>query len=139
MDDESMIDDFLDCTGRVRRFRVGPFPSPGGLFMEAIELKDGVATGLRFMVPFREDEVPPWGEIRRKIRAFLSQRDVVRGPDGDLTILNDRIRGQLTDGEAGEDDCPDVLVDDMVLSWADVGRLLRPYAGFKIRIEVGED
>lgn len=106
--------------------------------MEAVELREGGAPGLRFLVPFGDDEVAPWGEIRKKVRGFLSQRDVVRGPDGGLTILNERVRGQLTSGEADDDGCPHVLVDDLVLSWAELGRLLMPYEGFAVRIEIDE-
>ena len=68
MPDEQMLDEYLDCAGKRRRFRLTL--SGEGRFLEAVELRDGETRGLRF-VPVWFGEMPPWGEMRQRIRERL--------------------------------------------------------------------
>ena len=72
--------------------------------------------------------------MRRRIRERLAERDIVRDEAGRLQLLRDLVRGQLTESEDGE--APAVLVDDLVLSWDELGALLLPLVGFGLRIEI---
>jgi len=123
------IEDHLDCAGNRRTFRLRLQPS--GLFLEAVE-QTGEAAGRRFMLPVPIDGPEPWGELRTRIRQRLSQRDVVRDEHGRLEILNGLVRAQITsrDGE------PSFLVDDMELTWDEIGSLLTSYEGWGLRIEI---
>jgi hypothetical protein len=134
--DESMIDEHLDCTGRMRRFRIETYAA--GNFLHAVELRPDGAPGLRFVLPVPADGTPPYGDIRDRIRERLSRRDLVQDADGNLRILHKRIRGQLTEGsgEQQENGLPAMVVDDLVVSWEDIGRLLAPYIGWGIRIAI---
>ncbi len=124
---------FLDCTGAVRRFRVGTYAE--GRFLEARELRDDGA-GLRFVLPVPLDGEPPYGELRRRVRERLSQRDLAVDPACGLTLLRDLVRGQLHDAAGGGP--PVVAIDDRLLTWEELGALLAPYAGFGLRIELVE-
>lgn len=78
-----------------------------------------------------------WSQIQRILREELSAADVVRGPDGELTIVDGIVRGDLSEGTG--DGCPGVVVEDLRISWAELGRALMAYQGCKIRIEVEEE
>jgi hypothetical protein len=133
MEDEEMIDDYLDCTGKRRRFRVMVYGN--GRFLQAVEVCEGEASGLRFVLPVRAGEAPPWGEIRKRIRERLATRSVVRDEHGRLELVGDVLRGQIGQGQGG---MPSVVVDDLELSWEEVGALLQPCVGFGLRIEIHE-
>ena len=132
--DEEMLDEYIDCAGKRRQFRLTLYAE--GLFLQAIEIRDGEPVGLRFVLPVRDGEIPPWGEMRKRIRERLAERHIVRDEAGRLHILRDLIRGQLTESEDGV--TPSLLVDDLVLTWEELGELLMPCVGFGLRIEVHE-
>lgn len=134
MDDESMIDEYVDGASIVRTFRLSVYA--GGQFLEAVERRNGVWSGLRFGLPIPAGEAPPWGEMRRRIRAWLARRDVARHPhSGRLELLTDSLRGQIqTCPDAG--DGPSILVDDLELRWVDLGQVLATYEGWHVRIEI---
>lgn len=69
-------------------------------------------------------EVPPWGEMRDKIREWLSQRDLVRDATGELHELDRPIRAQISDRDRPDREVPLLLVDDLEVSWEELGRLV---------------
>jgi hypothetical protein len=133
-DDDSIIEEFLDCTGCIRRFRLSVYAN--GRFLEAAEQREGGEPGLRFSLPTGADGVPPWGGMREALRNRLAQRDLARDPrSGRLEILTGVVRAQI--GFAGDEGAgPPVLVDDLELSWVELGRLLASYEGWHLRIEI---
>jgi hypothetical protein len=130
-----IVDDYLDCTGRMRHFKLEPYAE--GLFLEAVELRDGEPVGLRFIMGVNTDGQPPYGQIRDRIRERLSQRDLVHDPQsGKLESIHNLIRVQLD--ELDDDGTPMLLVDDMRISWRALGRLLERYNGYGLRIQICE-
>lgn len=127
-----MVDEYLDCTGKKRFFRLSLYAH--GNFFEAVELREGEPTGWRFVLPVEPTRVPPWGEMRDKVREHLSRRDVVIDPKGQLQILHRTIRAQI--GDLDDDEMPVLLIDDLEISWEDLGRLLRSHTGWNLRIEI---
>jgi hypothetical protein len=69
--EESMTDEFLDCTGRVRTFRLSVYAA--GRFLEAVELLGGGERGLRFVLPAGPDGEIPWGRMRQALRDWLGE------------------------------------------------------------------
>lgn len=133
---EEMVDDYLDCTGATRRFRLSVYAE--GRFLQAIELRGADSIGLRFIMPIPLGEAPPWGEIRHRIRARLAEKHVVRDGAGTLHLLRALVRGQLTDGDDADCRAPCVIVDDLVVTWDQLGELLSSHIGFGIRVEIHE-
>jgi hypothetical protein len=124
------VETFLDCAGKRRRFLLQVYGN--GQFLEACEVLSDESRGSRIVLPVKPGSPPPWGEIRKRIRERVVRRDLVRDESGRLVLVADELRGQLTwsnDGVA-------LIVDDLVLSWDEVGRLLESYEGFGLRIEV---
>jgi hypothetical protein len=76
---------------------------------------------------------PPWGDIRRRIRERLSRRDLVEDENGRLVLVADVLRGQLT---WSSDDGLALVVDDVILPWEEVGRLLSSHEGFGVHLEI---
>jgi len=130
--DKVMTEDFLDCNGKTRVFRLGL--SVHEDFLQAMELKDGEPTGFRFFLEVEPDRPPPWGEMRCKIRKRLSQRDLVRDDKGELQDLHRLIRAQITDPR--ERSTPILLIDDMEVAWEELGEMLMTYAGWGLRIQI---
>ena len=81
-----LFDEHLDCAGKKRRFRLSVYA--GGRFAEAVEVLGGDRFGWRFLHLVREGDPPPWGELRDRIRAHLSRRDVVKDERGQLHLLH---------------------------------------------------
>ncbi len=128
-----MVDEYPDCTGRKRRFRLELYAE--GLFLEAVELRDDDAPGLRFIMSVKPDELPPYGQMRDHIRERLSQRDLVRDPrTGKLENIRRVIRAQVHsfDDETGLM----LTVDDMQITWRELGQVLAPYSGWGLRIQI---
>jgi len=67
------------------------------------------------------------GEIRKRIRERLATRSVVRDEHGRLELLGDVVRGQIGEGQGS---MPSLVVDDLELSWEEVGALLQSCVGF---------
>lgn len=125
------IEEFLDCAGKRRRFRLQVYAN--GRFLEAREILADDVPGARIALPIKRGASPPWGEIRKRIRERLARRDLVADEHGRLVLVADGLRGQLT---WSEEDGPALIVDDVILSWDEVGRLLEAYEGFGVRLEI---
>jgi hypothetical protein len=73
-DEQVIVDEYIDCTGRVRRFRLTVYA--GGAFLSAIELRQGEPTGARLIERIRDDDGEAFGRMRDRIRARSSLRAV---------------------------------------------------------------
>jgi hypothetical protein len=137
-DDHTMEDEFLDCTGKKRRFRLQSYA--GGRFLDAVELLDGQAVGMRFVMPAGVDGVLPWGEMRAKIRARMAERDVSRDPDtGRLEILRGLVRAHIHSVPQSDDEDehgPVLIVDDRKITWRELGEMLVGLEGWSLRLEI---
>jgi len=132
--EEPIVDEYLDASGKKRVFRLAVYAA--GTFLEAVELRDGEPTGLRFILPVKPDELPPWGSMRDKIRERLSQRDLVRDEKGKLQDLRRVIRAQLSDEDRTDSGTPVLLIDDMKVTWEELGEYLMTYSGWGLRLEI---
>ncbi len=132
-----MDESFLDAQGNKRRFRLEIYGGGPATFLSAWERRADGVPGLRFVERFDEDsQLPPYGELRDRVRAHLATRDTARDPDtGRRQILTGLLRAQLTCDDSF-DHLPAVLVDDEILSWEELGELLSTYEGFGLRIEI---
>lgn len=136
--DETLEEDFLDCTGKKRRFRIQSYAA--GMFLDATELLDGEAVGMRFVMRADADGVLPWGRMREKIRARMVERDVAVDPDsGRLEILRGLVRARIdTVPELHDEDeqGPVLIVDDRRITWRELGKMLVGLEGWNLRIEI---
>ncbi|MGH7820716.1 MAG: hypothetical protein ACREQ9_13175, partial [Candidatus Binatia bacterium] len=112
---ESAIDEYLDCTGKKRFFRLSLYARRN--FLDAIELRDGEPIGWRFVLPVERGGEPPWGEMRDRIREHLSRRDIVRDTEGRLQLLHRLIRAQISETDEATEPKLSLLVDDLELPW----------------------
>ena len=137
-DDEDVEDEFLDCTGKKRRFRLQSYA--GGRFLEATELLDDEAVGMRFVMRAGVDGVLPWGEMRETIRARMAERDVAIDPaTGRLEILRGFVRAHIDSvPEPHEEDAdgPVLIVDDRKITWRELGEMLVGLEGWSLRLEI---
>jgi hypothetical protein len=137
-DNDTMEDEFLDCTGKKRRFRLQSYA--GGMFLDATELLDGQAVGMRFVMRAGVDGVLPWGEMRDKVRARMAERDVAMDPDtGRLKILRGLVRAHIHSvPQLDEEDehGPVLIVDDRKITWRELGEMLVSLEGWSLRLEI---
>ncbi len=134
---EPMEEYHLDCRGKKRLFRIQQYGGGTARFLSAQEVRDDEHAGLRVVLQFNDEtEPPPYWQLRKRIAQRLATRHVVRNPDTEqLEILNMLIRAQVSyaDDEATG---PDLVIDDEVVSWEELGGLLRSYEGWGLRIQV---
>jgi hypothetical protein len=134
-DAENMIDEYLDARGNTRRFRLGLYAANN--FIEAVELRGQDELGLRFVLAVPSSGVPPWGELREKIRRRLAKRFVVRDARGELQLLADTLEGRISCAASDEEGRgPNVFIDDTEVSWEELGRLLCTFEGWNLRLEI---
>lgn len=109
VDEETFHEDFLDCTGRKRRFRLQPYAT--GRFLDAVEMLDGEPVGMRFAMTM---DHTAWGRMRDKFRTRLAERDVVVDPDtGKAPILCGLVRADVV----GEDETQ-ITADGLALDYS---------------------
>ncbi|MFO7566255.1 MAG: hypothetical protein R6X02_26670 [Enhygromyxa sp.] len=137
-DDDTMVDEFLDCTGKRRKFRLHSYAR--GMFLDATEILAGETVGMRLVMKADEHGHVPWGEMRKKIRARLAERDVAVDPEtGRLEILRGVVRAHLhsvPDYHEDDDDGPVLIVDDRTITWRELGRMLGGFEGWNLRVEI---
>jgi hypothetical protein len=126
----------LDCLGNLRTFRLGTYAA--GTWLEALELRPDDTVGLRFVLPVPFDGVPPYDELRKMIQTRLAQRSIARHPTDGWQVLDQVIRGQLREGD-DEAIGPNVLVDDVELTWAELGQVLMGHVGFGVRVVITDE
>jgi hypothetical protein len=132
---------FLDACGAKRRFALEIYGGGPMTFLSAQEERADGSPGLRLYLQFDEvTQLPPYGPLRDKIRQRLATRDLAQDPDdGSLQILTGDIRAQITSSTTDPHDLPAVLIDDLELSWEDLGRLLSAYEGFGLQIRITDE
>lgn len=131
---DDLVEEFVDCAGETRAFRFRVYAE--GRFLDATEIREGEPSGLRFVLPAGSDGFPPWGAMRIRIRDRLARKHIVRDKAGKLHILGDVVRAQIRDD--GETGLPTVVVDDLVITWKELGELLLERSGFGIRLAISE-
>jgi hypothetical protein len=104
-DDETMIEDYLDCTGKKRTFRLQSYA--GGMFLDATEVLDGEPIGIRLVMKMDLHGHLPWGEMRERIRSRLAERDLAVDPDTRrLAILRGLVRAHIHRAHDVDEDGP---------------------------------
>lgn len=134
----TMEDTYLDCRGERRHFRLEERLVPTGALLRAEEIRDGEPTGWSFELVHNPEEVPPYAELRDRIRQRLATRDLVRDPDtGALEPLTQLVRAQIgvSNSETGK---LFLLVDGEEIEWTELGQMLMSYEGFGLRLEITE-
>ena len=127
----------LDCRGKKRLFRLQQYGGGVACFLSAREIRRDDHPGIRVVMQFNpETEPPPYYQLRRKLAERLATRHVVRNPDTDQhEILNMVVRAHVS--FADEDAAgPNLVIDDEVVSWEQLGRMLRPYEGWGLRLQL---
>jgi hypothetical protein len=139
-DQTTMLEHYLDCTGKKRQFRLQSYAHDR--FLEATEILDGEPVGMRFVMRADPRGELPWGELRERIRQRMSERDVAVDPDtGKLEILRSLVRAHIDAvPDAHEDDRegPVLIVDDRRITWRKLGQMLAGLEGFDLRLEILE-
>ncbi len=135
------VETFLDACGQKRRFAMEIFGGDGATFLTAREQRDDGLPGLLLVERFDEGSQPaPRGALWDRIRVRLATRDLARDPDnGRLQLLTGDLRAQLTTDPERPDGPPAVLIDDLRLSWEELGLLLSAYEGFALNVRVCDD
>jgi hypothetical protein len=131
-DDDTREEEYLDCTGRKRRFVLQAYA--GGMFLSATELLKGEASGMHFVLKMDLHDHVPWGEMRDKLRRRLAERDVAVDPDTKrLQILTRRVRARIV---GFDDDGPILVVDDRRVTWPELARMLESYEGWDLDVRI---
>jgi len=134
---EAMDEYHLDHRGKKRLFRLRNYERGSGSFLEAMEVRKSEPTGWTFRLHYNSDvQMAPYYEMRTRLRERLATRDLVRDPDtGELSNLTNTIRAQVSSGQDPRRG-PPLLVDGELITWRELGQLLRAYEGWGLRIQI---
>lgn len=129
-----MLEEFLDCTGKTRRFRLESYA--GDTFLSATEMLEGGAAGMRLVMQMDAHGALPWGELRERIQSRLAERDVAIDPrTGKLRILRGLVRAHI-DRADDEGAGPVLIVDDRRVTWHELGQMLDALGGWDLRLQI---
>lgn len=120
-------EEFLDCAGERREFRIAPHDTVSeGFLLEAAEIRDDNEPGYSFSV-FSEAYAiyGALGRLRRKIRCGLSRRYMIEGE-----MLTDELRGDINYGG--------LVVDGRFIDFNKLADQIQTYEGFSLEIRILE-
>jgi hypothetical protein len=117
---------------------------PGAVVALAEEV--GGSAGSNFRLELRCDHVddpsPLVEQIRTETRAAIAHPYLAVDERHGLGIVGDVVAGRLEDVDADDPDAadgPQVIVDGQVMSWAELGDLLKPYVGWSFELRLGAE
>lgn len=119
-------EEFVDFSGRTRKFTVELFDVPVGYGVCAAEDVKGkggyVFRGFSTVDPFHA-----LAHLRRRIRRLLSVRHLCK-QGARLTLSHDRLRGRIAYGG--------VVVDGIFLTFKQLATLIQTYEGFQFDLKI---
>lgn len=120
-------EEFLDCTGKLLRFKLTQGPQTDGVVVYAYQLDPEHAPGYEFSAwsAARGDAL---GKLRRKIQEGISSRHMAEHPTRGLSLL--------THGFAGRIDYGGVTIDGRHVPFEWITKQLQTYEGFQIEVRI---
>jgi hypothetical protein len=119
-------EEFVDFTGRSRKFTLEQYPVPSGYGVRAFEDVEG-DDGYEFRAFSTIDPFHALGDLRRRIRKAISVRHLFE-EDGRLSLTHDRLRGRIA--------CGGVVVDGIFLTFDQLAELIQTYEGFQFDLKI---
>ena len=121
-------EEFVDFTGKTRKFTVKLDPIPLGYCVTAFEDVEG-DDGYEFRAFSSVDPFQALGELRQRIPKLLCVRHLVKRA-GRLSMTHDRLRGRISSGG--------VVVDGIFLTFDQLAELLQTHEGFQFDLKIVE-
>jgi len=130
------IMDFVDCTGKRRKFRfkateIGPL-----MRLEAHEIRNNRQPGYYFVeIGMVDHLVLLRGNLNQKIKEGLSKRYIVPQKEGigRWEMLTDQLEGYVDYDDVNEEIC--LVVDGYKVTWDEFKALVSSHEGFFFRIK----
>jgi hypothetical protein len=119
-------DEFVDFSGRARKFTIKLHQLPLGYVVSAVEDVEG-DDGYVFKAFSPVDPFQALGDLRKKIPKLLSVRHLVKR-DGRLSMTHDRLRGRIAYGG--------VVVDGIFLTFDQLAELIQTHEGFQFDLKI---
>lgn len=76
--------------------------------------------------------------IRRAARSAVGRKQLIRDEEGRLALEGSEVTGRLEESDSLYE-CPRVVIDGMMLTWAELGDLLSPHKGWSFHLTLGGD
>jgi hypothetical protein len=127
-----------DCRGHAHRFIIQNQLVPGGILIEAFEVKNGCRGGYEFGVlgDFDDDQLKLFAELFERMRRGLARKHIEEGEFGRRISTGDTVRGRITWDEEFDGRIPMLVIDGMEITWEELGRMLMSYEGFQFKLEI---
>ncbi|XJZ27036.1 hypothetical protein ACF5W4_17195 [Bacillota bacterium Lsc_1132] len=139
VDLDQLIETFSikDGQGVSRTFRVERYIHPVGIYLEAVEnLEFGYKFAVHGEVNSNQQEL--LNKLIEKVRKGTREQHVkttVLNGHAFHTLISDQLKGLIEYDETSED-TPLVMIDGKPFSWDEVGKMLKAFEGFQIKIEM---
>lgn len=121
-------EEFVDFSGKTRKFTVKLDPTPIGHCVSAVEDVKG-DDGYAFRAFSSVDPYQALADLRKRIPKLLSIRHLVKR-GGRLSLTHDRLRGRVSSGG--------VVVDGIFLTFEQLADLVQTYEGFQFDLKIVE-
>lgn len=119
-------EEFVDFSGRTRKFTVRLDELPWGYGVYAVEDVEG-NDGYEFRAFSAVNALHALAFLRKKMAKLLSVRHLLE-QDGKLSVTHDRLRGRVAYGG--------VVVDGIFLTFDRLAELIQTYEGFQFDLKI---
>lgn len=136
MENIEEIMDFIDCTGKQRRFKFETLESGPLMRLEAREIRNDKQPGYYFREIGMVDHYALLrGSLNLKIKEGLSKRYIVPRKEGvgRWEMLTEELTGYMDFDEESEEIC--FVVDSYKVTWDEFKDLIRAYEGFLFHLK----
>lgn len=127
-----------DVDGKPHEFHFTTRLLPHGIYMEALEIQEGIPEGYQFGVigPLEDDVMSIFGRLFERIRNALSQKHVEKTEHGMQITQGNVVRGRITWDDETDGEIPLLIIDGKPITWEQLGRMLMTYEEFNFKLEI---
>lgn len=127
----------VDVEGKSHLFRFQIRLLSLGLFIDAIEFKNGVPMGYRFSIrgECNTNQTDLILDLYEKIKKGLAHKYLEDSKHTVKSIKNSVVCGRIMWDEEFDDSIPKLVIDGEEITWDDFGRMLMTYEGFQFKLQ----
>jgi hypothetical protein len=125
-----------DLEGVPHTFQFRPHIFGDQLSLEALEV--GPEEGYEFSViaDAEQDLFVTFQTLFERIRRELGRRHIEPEGSGYRIIEDNVVRGQISEDPDSFERMPLLIIDGKSITWEELGRMVAPYAGFRLKLEI---
>jgi hypothetical protein len=128
----------MDCDGQPHDFHFSLRYFPGGVALNAFELRGGIRAGYEMQVIGIPDDDPLLllARLIEKLRRMLSVKHLRSSDQGAAAFAGDTAQGRIEWDEDQNGEVPMLIIDGKEVTWRQFGRMLMTYEGWQFKLQI---